>query len=163
MKRRTLIVLLLLSFVTISLIVPACIFGPDNKKPKKEEVPKPGEPPENPPPPPPPPPGTLRYSGAQTLEAIAGDVLKGFYGPQLQGFLADEVSVCVNMMAASGMVSAHVYSDGTRLKRLESETDRILYSDEYLVEWILTGRYGPTARLNLHNFIRSFETENRIP
>ncbi len=163
MKRRTLIILLLLSFVIISLAVPACIFGPDNKKPKKEEVHKPGEPPDDPPPPPPPPPCALGLSGAQSLEEIAGDVLKGLYGPQLQQLLADEVSACVNMMAASGMVSVHVHSGGTRLKRHESEIDRILYSDEHLVEWILGGRYGQTARMNLHSFIRSFETENRIP
>ena len=159
MKRRTLIILLLLSFF-IMLTVPACIFDPKEDEP--EIVDQPSEPSDNPPPPPPPPPGGLPRSEAQSLEAIAGDVLKGRYGAQLQRLLADEVSVCVNMMAASGMVSVHLQPCGIRLKLHESESKRILYSDGYLVEWILTGRYGPTARLNLHDFIRSFETENRI-
>jgi len=162
MKRRALIILLLLSLLIISLAVPACIFDPEDKDP--EIVVQPSEPPDNPPPPPPPPPpGGLLCSEAQSLETIAGDVLKGHYGPQLQRLLADEVSVCVNMMVASGMVSVHLQPDGICLKRHESESDRIFYRDGYLVEWILDGRYGPPARLNLHSFIRSFETENRIP
>ncbi len=161
MKRRTLIILLLLSLLIISLAVPACIFDPEDKDP--EIVVQPSEPPDPPPPPPPPPPGGLLCSEAQSLETIAGDVLKGHYGPQLQRLLADEVSVCVNMMAASGMVSVHLQPDGIRLKRHECDSDRILYSDGYLVKWILDGRYGSKARSNLHDFIRSFETENRIP
>ncbi len=161
MKRRTFTILLLLSIVVISLTVPACIFDP--KKDPPEIVNQPSEPPDNPPPPPPPPPRALGSSSAQALETIAGDVLRGLYGSQLQRLLADEVSACVSMMAASGMVSIHIHPDGTRLKRRESKFDRVLYSDGYLVEWILGGRYGQTARTNLHSFIRSFEDKKLVP
>lgn len=61
------------------------------------------------------------------------------------------------MMAESGMISVSQSPDGIELERVETESNEVLYSDRYIVEWILYGRYGETASLNLIAFMRSFE------
>ena len=157
MKRRTLIALLLLVTTVLVMAVPACITSPDDKKDKIIDQPSP--PPDNPPPDPPPPPASTDHSPIPTLEEIAGDVLQGEYGPELQQLLADEVSVCLNMMIESGMISVSSSPDGMELERIETEASTILYSDRYIMEWILDGRYGETATYNLLSFIRSFESK----
>lgn len=99
----------------------------------------------------------------KTLETVASDVLKGLYGPELQRILADEISKCVNQMSSAGMLSIHSREDRTVLKLRECETDEIIYSDNYLVEWILSGKYGREAMLNFHSFIKSLENKSTSP
>jgi len=145
---------MLIMVAVIVLVVPACITSPDDEK---EPVNQPSEPPDDPPPDPPPPPASTDHSPIPTLEEIAGNVLQGEYGPELQQLLADEIWTCLNMMIEAGMISATQSPDGMELERIESESGAVLYSDRYIMEWILDGRYGETATSNLLSFIASFE------
>ena len=154
MKRRTLIVLLLLVTTVVVMAVPACITSPDEDK---DKVSQPSEPPDDPPPDPPPPPASTDHTRIPTLEEIAGNVLDGDYGPELQQLLADEISTCLNMMIESGMIVALPSHDVIELGRIESESREILYSDRYIVDWILDGRYGEMATSNLLSFVASLE------
>ena len=157
--------LLLVSAVVIALIAPACIFSPD-KEP--EPVNQPTGPPYPPPPPPPPPPDVdgpepILPPAEQSLERIAGDVLRGCYGLELQRLLADEISLCLNEMSTASMVSISLSSNETSLELLECSSSEIFYDDGYLASWILNGEYGEVARTNLHLFIRSFENRLLVP
>ena len=126
---------------------------------EKVPVEEPSEPPDQPPPDPDPAPTSPDHSPIPTLEEIAGNVLQGEYGPELQQLLADEVTTCLQMMAESGMISVSQSPEDVELERIETESNEVLYSDRYIVEWILDGRYGETASLNLLSFIRSFESK----
>ena len=167
MPRCILARLFLLMIVATTLIAPACILGPDGDK-DKVPVTQPSEPSDQPPPPPPPPPDIdspvpILPPAEQSLERIAGDVLRGCYGLELQRLLADEISLCLNEMSTAGMVSISLNSDESSLELLESSSSEIFYDDGYLASWILNGEYGEVARTNLHLFIRSFENRLLVP
>ncbi len=159
MKNTKLAFIIFLIFLIFVSILPSC---ETPSEPDEKPVKIPSEPLDKPPPPPPPPPKSSLApltSNLRTLESIASDVLRGYYGPELQLLLADEITKCVNKMSDAGMLSAHSKGDRIVLRREGSESQSIMYSDGYLLEWILNGRYGRQAMTNLHSFIRSLENE----
>jgi len=152
MKRITTYVLIILNLITFISTTSGCSRRTDIVEPYQEES-EAREPDPPPPPPPPPPSGNLRGaaytsedSEFNSLEDIARNVLEGDYGPTLQNLLSDEISTCLNQMAAEQVIFINHVEDRSYIRINEDKKGGIMFDSGYIADGIISGEFGSEAK-----------------
>lgn len=152
MKRVIAYVLIILNFIIVIFPTFGCV-GKDPVWPNQEESEKAKEPDPPPPPPPPPPSGNLRgaaytseNSEFNSLEDIARNVLEGDYGPTLQNLLSDEISTCLNQMAAEQVIFISRVEERSYIRINEDKKGGIMFEFGYIADGIISGEFGSEAK-----------------